>query len=208
MESPGWRAGSRCVAADGTQQRHQSGEAEAAFERYVLPEIEVLYRFARSRTRDQVAAEDLVQDTLLRAFRAIDRFDGRHPRAWLLTIMRNAHLSDVRRKRPVLLRDSDLSDQIDRPAGQLGPSAEDEVIATQFDHEVDVAYQALPDTFREVIDLVDLGGLTYDAAASVLDIPVGTVMSRLHRGRRRIRGALTALPLPPPAQGTTEEVHR
>jgi RNA polymerase sigma-70 factor (ECF subfamily) len=204
MESPGGGAGSRCVAADGTQQRRRPGDAEAAFERYVLPELEVLYRFARSRTRDPVAAEDLVQDTLLRAFRAIDRFDGRHPRAWLLTIMRNAHLSDVRRKRPVLLRDADLSDQIDRPAGRLGHSAEDEVIAGQFDHEVEVAYRALPDAFREVIDVVDLGGLSYDAAATVLDIPVGTVMSRLHRGRRRIRHALTA----PPPTGTTEEVHR
>lgn len=68
--------------------------ADTAFAKHVLPEINVLFRVARSITRHDADAEDLVQDTLLRAFRAIERFDGRHPRAWLLTIMRNA-LSDT-----------------------------------------------------------------------------------------------------------------
>jgi len=78
---------------------------DTAFERYVLPETELLLRVANSLTRNRADAEDLVQDTLLRAFRAIDRFDGRYPRAWLLTILRNTHINRNRRRRPELLRD-------------------------------------------------------------------------------------------------------
>ena len=76
---------------------------DARFNEYVVPELDVLYRVAYSITRNKTDAEDLVQDTMLRAYRAIERFDGRYPRAWLLTIMRNAQINRVRRKRPELL---------------------------------------------------------------------------------------------------------
>ena len=167
-------------------------DAQAAFARYVLPEVDVLYRVAYSITRHQADAEDLVQDTMLRAFRSIERFDGRHPRAWLLTIMRNAQVNRVRRRRPGLLNDPD--DAADRAIAMAdtGPGPEDVVMASRFDSVVEDAYLALPDKFREVIDLVDLGGLSYDEAADLLEIPGGTVMSRLHRGRKRIREALRA----------------
>lgn len=161
-------------------------DAEAAFTRYVLPEVGVLYRVARSMTRHDADAEDLVQDTMLRAFRAIERFDGRHPRAWLLTIMRNAQINRVRRRRPGLLNDPDDVDVTADP----GTGPEGLVVDQEFDATVAEAYQALPDKFRGVIDLVDLAGLSYQEAASVLEIPQGTVMSRLHRGRTRIRDAL------------------
>ncbi|MGH3632000.1 MAG: sigma factor [Sciscionella sp.] len=78
-----------------------------AFAEYVLPEVEVLYRVARSLTGQAADAEGLVQDTLLRAFQAIDGFDGRHPRAWLLTILRNTEHNRHRRRRPSLLNDPD-----------------------------------------------------------------------------------------------------
>ena len=166
--------------------------AEAAFSEYVLPEIEVLYRVARSITRHDADAEDLVQDTMLRAFRAVERFDGRHPRAWLLTIMRNAQINRVRRRRPVLLDNPDETS--DRSAGMADPSPgpEQTVMDRGFDAAVEEAFGGLPDIFREVIELVDLGGLSYAEAASTLGVPVGTVMSRLHRGRTRIRTALEA----------------
>lgn len=77
----------------------------AAFRTYVVPELEVLYRIARRLTGDATQAEDLVQDTLVRAFRAVERFDGRHPRAWLLTILRNTHRNALRKRRPDLLDD-------------------------------------------------------------------------------------------------------
>jgi RNA polymerase sigma-70 factor (ECF subfamily) len=167
-----------------------TSDAEDAFSRYVLPEIDVLYRVALAATRNAADAEDLVQDTLLRAFRSIDRFDGRHPRAWLLTILRNAQINRVRRRRPTLLADPDHA--ADRHAVMADPAAGPEEVAMdrRFDALVEEAYLALPDDFRAVIDLVDLGGLTYEEAATVLDVPQGTVMSRLHRGRKRIRASL------------------
>lgn len=167
-----------------------TSNAEAAFTRYVIPEVDVLYRVAFSITRNKVDAEDLVQDTMLRAFRSIEGFDGRHPRAWLLTIMRNAQINRVRRRRPGLLVDPDEFAARDAGMADDAPGPEQVVMNRRFDSVVEDAYLALPEKFREVIDLVDLAGLPYDEAASVLEIPQGTVMSRLHRGRRRIRESL------------------
>ena len=171
--------------------------ADTAFRTFVLPEMDVLLRVATSITRDPVDAEDLVQETVLRAYRAIERFDGRHPRAWLLTIMRNAQINRVRRKRPELMRDPDATMAQMADAGEGGESAESLVVGATFDAVVERAYRALPDKFRVVVELVDLNGLAYKEAADVLDIPVGTVMSRLHRARNRIRDRLVAADLAP-----------
>jgi DNA-directed RNA polymerase specialized sigma24 family protein len=90
-----------------------------AFERYVLPELEVLARVARSVTRNGHDAEDLVQETLLSAYRAIERFDGEHPRAWLLTIMRNAEAKRHRKRRPFLLREGEGEEGAGSPGLRL-----------------------------------------------------------------------------------------
>lgn len=166
-------------------------ESEAAFERYVLPEVEVLLRVARSLTRNRADAEDLVQDTLIRAYKAIDRFDGRHPRAWLLTILRNTHINRNRRRRPELLRDPDTQlERLAQSASDDEATRPDRFIDAEFDAEVAAALDALSPIFADVIELVDLDGLSYAEAAEVLNVPVGTVMSRLHRGRRKIRERL------------------
>lgn len=163
------------------------------FARYVLPELDVLGRVAMSLTRNHADAEDLVQETLLRAHRAIDRFDGRHPRAWLLTILRNTHINSVRKRRPELLRDPDDAERlVASGAADGGVSTEERVVADAFDSEVALAFRALPDKFRHVVELVDLGGLSYQEAADTLGVPIGTVMSRLHRGRKRIRDHLAS----------------
>lgn len=166
-------------------------EADRAFEQYVLPEVEVMLRVARSLTRNHADAEDLVQDSLLRAYKAVERFDGRHPRAWLLTILRNTHINRNRRRRPELLRDPDV--QLER-AAQTPEDDEamrpDRFIDREFDAEVEQALASLSEPFAEVIELVDIDGLTYAEAAGVLGIPVGTVMSRLHRARKKIRQQL------------------
>ncbi len=161
-------------------------ESQASFEEYVLPEMEVLYRTAWSLTRSDVDAQDLVQETLLRAYRAIDRFDGRYPRAWLLTIMRNANINRARKKRPELLDDPDATFERSVAFAETD-SPESLTMETEFDATVESAFAALPDKFREVVELVDLNGLAYQEAADVLEVPVGTVMSRLHRARKRIR---------------------
>lgn len=158
------------------------------FERWVLPEVEVLMRVARSMTRSTHDAEDLVQDTMVRAFRSIDRFDGRHPRAWLLTIMRNAEINRHRRQRPSLLTAAQQT--LPDPVADDGATAETHAMVTSFDAAVETAFERLSPDFREMIELVDVGGLTYAEAADAAGVPEGTVMSRLHRARAKVRASL------------------
>ncbi len=189
--------GSVCRVASGMEDRlsERTVRDRQTYTSCVLPEIEVLLRVASSMTDQRADAEDLVQDTLLRAWRSIDTFDGRHPRAWLLTILRNAQVNRHRRRRPQLLDDPDLT--ANRGLGDAQDSAEDVVVGRTFDVVVDSALSALPTTFRQVVLLVDFDGLTYAEAAEVLGVPEGTVMSRLHRARRRIRDRLAAADLAP-----------
>jgi RNA polymerase sigma-70 factor (ECF subfamily) len=188
--------GSGSVGTSPDQRALSDGEA---FERYVLCDLDVLMRVALSMTRNPADAEDLVQDTLLRAYRAIGRFDGRHPRAWLLTIMRNAQVNRVRRRRPELFRDPEAGARLleDR---EPSDSAEEVVVGEAFDATVEDALVRLPVKFRQVVELVDVHGLSYQEAAGMLGIPLGTAMSRLHRARKRIRARLTAAGLVPGGQ--------
>ena len=165
--------------------------ADAKFEQYVLPEIEVMLRVARSLTRNRADADDLVQDTLVRAYKAIDRFDGRYPRAWLLTILRNTHINRNRRRRPELLRDPDV--QLDRAVAdpqEADATRPDRFIDFELDGALEDALATLSEPFAQVVELVDIDGLAYAEAAEVLDVPIGTVMSRLHRARKKLRDQL------------------
>lgn len=165
-----------------------SDDSAARFDRYVLPEVEVLLRVARSITRNAHDAEDLVQETMLRAFRSIDRFDGRHPRAWLLTILRNAEINRHRRRRPSLLTQAQT--ELPDPIADEGETAESLALDATFDAAVEEAVEELSPDFRQMVELVDLGGLSYAEAAEVAGVPEGTVMSRLHRARRKMRHRL------------------
>ena len=164
-----------------------SGKQYGAFDEHVVPQIEVLYRVALAMTGQPADAEDLVQDTLVRAFRAIDGFDGAHPRAWLLTILRNTHINRGRRRRPVLFTDGEQAQRSLELVGPSAPAAEDVVVGELFEAVVADAWAALPDKHRAVVTLVDIEGLSYQQAADTLGVPRGTVMSRLHRARARIR---------------------
>lgn len=178
----------------------QSGRP-SPFDEYVVPEIPVLYRVALSLTGQPADAEDLVQDTLIRAYRAIDRFDGAHPRAWLLTILRHTHLNRVRVRSAVLLADGDgVAATLDR-LGTPTPAAEEVVVSELFEAVVAEALAALPDKHRQVVQLVDIDGLSYQEAADALGVPRGTIMSRLHRARARIRTSLAAAGLAPQRKG-------
>ena len=168
----------------------------AAFARFVEPELPVLYRVALTMAGQPVDAEDLVQDCLVRAYRAIDRFDGAHPRAWLLTILRNTHRNRARTRLPALLDESEHEAGV-LERGTDARSTEDIVVDAQFDAVVTEALAALPTMHRVVVELVDIDGLSYAEAAEALDIPRGTVMSRLHRARARIRTRLVAAGLVP-----------
>lgn len=165
---------------------------DTAFATHVIPEIEVLARVALSLTRNQADAEDLVQDTLVRAYKAIDRFDGRHPRAWLLTILRNTNLNRVaKRTIDVVPRTEAARDAVDRtPSNDAGP--EQLAMDRTYDAVVERELAALVEPMRAVIEMVDMDGLSYQEAADALGVPVGTVMSRLHRARKRMRDSLLA----------------
>jgi RNA polymerase sigma-70 factor (ECF subfamily) len=160
------------------------------FAEHVVPELPVLLRVARRMTGTTADAEDLVQETLLRAHRGIDGFDGRYPRAWLLTILRNTW-AGMNRRRTLLIAD-DPEGLRQRAAegadGRRGP--EDQILDGLLEWPLEEALARLSAAHREVVLLVDVDGLTYAEAADVLGIPTGTVMSRLHRARRNLRRRL------------------
>ena len=192
------RTGSRHVTLEppdaATPQRLDGDQAFAA---YVLPEVDTLYRVALSLTRNHADAEDLVQDTLVRAYRSIDRFDGRHPRAWLFTIVRNTHINRHRRRRPELLHDPDTTLKRLEATEPAGGNVEDHVMDRTFDAVVESALADLSPKYRQVVELVDIDDLTYEEAAETLGVPLGTVMSRLHRARRRMRDQLAEADIAP-----------
>lgn len=175
--------------ADG--QAHTDSERTRAFRQFVEPEIELMLRVARSLTGDAPDAEDLVQESLIRAFRAVDRFDGRYPRAWLLTILRHTHSNMHRRQRPDTIEDWAMIRDA-RPAFGAAEhsSAEDAWIDSTLNPQLAEAVAALEPKFRVTLILVDVHDLSYADAAAVLGVPVGTVMSRLSRARDRIRRRL------------------
>jgi len=171
---------------DGTE----TGRARA-FKAYVEPELEVLFRVARTLTGSLADAEDLVQETLIRAFRGLDGFDGQYPRSWLLTILRNTNINMGRRRRPDLAEDVG-SLRGARPAfgatRELSP--EESVLGNILSADLEAAVNSLPERFRTVLLLVDVDRLTYAEAAEALGTPIGTIMSRLSRARARVRDQL------------------
>lgn len=163
----------------------------AAFAEYVEPEIEVLLRVARSLTGSWSEAEDLVQETMIRAFKGIESFDGAHPRPWLLTIMRRANINAHRRQRPFTADPhADLERQTPAFGAATAANPQDIVVDRLMDDDIERALASLDPRFRSVILLVDVEQLSYQEAADALGIPVGTVMSRLSRARSRMRKQL------------------
>ncbi len=163
----------------------------SAFSEFVQPEIPVLLRVAYTLTGSAADAEDLVQETLIRAYRALDGFDGAHPRAWLLTILRHTSHNLRRRTRPDLVGEWDtLTDFRPVFGARRPPTPDDVVLSDVLEADLDSAIASLDEKFRAVLVLVDVHGLTYAECSQSLGIPVGTVMSRLSRARDRVRRRL------------------
>lgn len=167
-------------------------DRRARFEHECLGHLDALFRSARRFTRDQDAARDLVQDALVRAYRAFDTFTpGTNGRAWLLSIVYSVFINGYhrQRRRPVTVSMEALETRFaDRvlaaPDPGLGPGA------GVSDTEIQAALDQLPEEFRATVLLVDVDELTYEEAAVVLGCAVGTVRSRLHRARRVLAVAL------------------
>jgi RNA polymerase sigma-70 factor, ECF subfamily len=168
------------------------------FEEDALTHAEHLYRIALRLTGSPQAAEDLVQDTYLRALRSWRSYQpGTNLAAWLATIMRNANLDDLRRqsRRPVSEPLDEGGDYyLYNRLAEASPQPQDEVLARLSGNAIVSAVADLPPSFREVVVLVDVGDFSYAEAAGILGIPIGTVMSRLYRGRRLLKRALADRP--------------
>ena len=177
-------------AADIKQKRKE-------FESEALVHLDSLYKTAFHLTRDTNAAEDLVQDACLRAFRFWDQYEkGTNCRAWLLRILRNTYINQYRRqvKQPARVDYEELDRYYDQlvetatVAATKDPS--EELFSNLIDDEIVEAMEQLPDEFRQVVILSDLESLSYKEIADVLECPVGTVRSRLNRGRKLLQSML------------------
>jgi RNA polymerase sigma-70 factor (ECF subfamily) len=158
------------------------------FEEVVLPHLDAAFNYARWLTKSDADAEDVVQDAAVRALRFFSSLRNDDARAWLLTIVRNtwyARFSKVASADQHIVLD-EMTD--DRPDGQLDPEAL--VMQRQTTDRVQRALEGLPADFREVIVLREFEGLSYKQIAAVVGIPIGTVMSRLARGRERLLALL------------------
>lgn len=166
------------------------------FEEAVLAVADDVWRVARRLARDVPEAEDLVQETYVRAIRSWKSYEhGTNLRAWLLRILHNYAIDQARRRQrapdvePLEEGDYYLYNRLDQ--GLRGGQADIERLIDQLSQgPVMDALADLPQNFKEVVVLVDLGDFSYQEAADILEIPIGTVMSRLHRGRRALKKAL------------------
>ena len=166
------------------------------FEEEALALADQVYRVARRFVSTREEAEDLVQDTYARAFRSWQSYTpGTNLRAWLLRILTNLNVDRGRRlqRRPdeLPLEENDyyLANKVAESAGEQVLD-QDRVVERLSQDSIVTALSALPDDFRDVVVLVDIGDFSYADAAQILDIPIGTVMSRLHRGRRLLKATL------------------
>lgn len=171
-------------------------EQDLRFEKEALPWMDDVYRFARSMTRDEADADDLVQETYLRAYRAWHTFEpGSDCRRWLFTICRNVFLRTREREaRQVDTGGDDAVLETMAAVREISPfaNANAEAIFSRLDlvPAIRRALVALPEVFRSAVVLVDVEGQSYDEAAGVLGVPIGTVRSRLFRGRRILQQSL------------------
>src|SRR5262245_39117780 len=162
-------------------------DAWVAFEQEVLPHASRLFRLAMWLERNRADAEDVVQDTMMQALRSFHRYQpGTNCRAWLITILQRI-VSNRRRAKGRSIVVSDPDDRLANAVPFVPP-----VPQTLTDETVLASLRRLPMAFQEVIILCDVEDLSYKEAAEALEIPIGTVMSRLHRGRAQLRTALAA----------------
>jgi len=170
----------------------------ATFVDDAMDHMQDLYTAALRMTHKPVDAEDLVQETYLKAYRAYGGFtEGTNLRAWLYRILTNSYINQYRAKqrRPdeTTLGDNDdffLYRRVGEVGGLVGRSAEDELFVWFTDDEVKAALDSLPENFRLAVLLADVQGFAYKEIAEITDVPVGTVMSRLHRGRKALHKSL------------------
>lgn len=177
------------------RQQYTEKEKVDIFDNEFLPQIDSMYNFAYRLTFDEDDAKDLVQETYLKAFRFIDSFQrGTNAKAWLFRILKNSFINDFRKKskQPAKVDYQEVetyynSDDVD---ANITTDLRIEAVQSMIGDEVSNALNSLAVDFRTVIILCDLEGFTYEEMAKILDIPIGTVRSRLHRARNLLKEKL------------------
>lgn len=178
-----------------TRQNYTEREKVEIFDNEFLPQIDSMYNFAYRLTYDEDDAKDLVQETYLKAFRFIDSFQrGTNAKAWLFRILKNSFINDFRKKskEPSKVDYQEVetyynSEDVD---ASITPDLRVDAVQDMIGDEVSNALNSLAVDFRTVIILCDLEGFTYEEMAKILDIPIGTVRSRLHRARNLLKEKL------------------
>jgi RNA polymerase sigma-70 factor (ECF subfamily) len=178
------------------KQNYTEIEKQHVFNSEFMPHINSMYNFAYRLTFDEDDAKDLVQDTYLKAYRFIESFQqGTNAKAWLFRILKNSFINDYRKKskEPNKVDYQEVetyynSDEVDR---QITPDLRVESLQDMIGDEISNALNSLDVDFRTVIILCDLEGFKYDEMAKILDIPIGTVRSRLHRARNLLKEKLS-----------------
>ncbi len=172
---------------------------KAKFVEEALPYAQSLYGAAYNLTRNAADAEDLVQETFLKAYRSYDSFkEGTNLKAWLYRILMNTFINMYRAKqrRPQESQVEDIGDFYlyhrlgDSTSAETARSAEEELLNSFTDEAVKQAMEELPEPFRLAVYLADVEGFSYKEIAEIMDVPIGTVMSRLHRGRKALQRKL------------------
>jgi RNA polymerase sigma-70 factor (ECF subfamily) len=181
-----------------TMNEIQRGAADGReFEGQAMPFLDSLYNTAYRLARNAEDAQDLVQETYLKAYRSFDQFTpGTNLKAWLFKILKNTFINEYRR-RQLAPRESDFAAIEENLESHVRPEAvsqsknpEEEALEHALDQGVQEALDRLPPDYRMAVELADLEGFSYKEIAEILDVPVGTVMSRLYRGRRLLEDAL------------------
>ncbi len=168
------------------------------FEAEVLPFMDSLYSTAYRMSRNRQDAEDLLQETYLRAYKYYDKFqEGTNFKAWLFKILKNTFINRYRKRQRQPLRNSFdeiegsfESKLLESPLTARGATPEEELMVDALDQDVQQALEALPEDYRTAVEMADLQGLSYREISDQLGIPLGTVMSRLYRGRRKLEAVL------------------
>lgn len=182
---------------DNSKSKYSEEEKKLIFDQEFMPHIDSMYNFAYRLTFDEDDSKDLVQDTYLKAFRFIESFQkGTNAKAWLFRILKNSFINEFRKKskEPSKVDYQEVETYYNSEDADISitPDLRVDVLSDMMGDEVSNALNSLDVDFRTVIILCDLEGFKYDEMAKILDIPIGTVRSRLHRARNLLKEKLNS----------------